>query len=267
MVSVDIIHGDCVDVLPDYRNKVDLILTSPPYGDMRTYEGNVDKFDFARISWRCKDALKPNGIMVWIVGDQSVDKSLTLDPMRQAIFFKDTLGMQIIDIMVYEKSWQMHIGRKYLRAWEYMFVMARGNDYTFNPIMDRKNTWAGWEPWGKLNKRNADGTMREAPEHTRKPIPEYGRRNNIWRYATGWGNTTEREWQDNMVHPAMFPLKLAVDHIESWTNPGDLVLDPMCGGGTTLKAAQLTGRNAVGIEVEGSYVDLIKERLVQRSLM
>lgn len=68
-------------------------------------------------------------------------------------------------------------------------------------------------------------------------------------------------------HPAMFPEKLALDHIMSWSNEGDLVLDPFAGAGTVLKMAALNGRNFLGFEISGDYCAIARERLAQYGIM
>ena len=67
-------------------------------------------------------------------------------------------------------------------------------------------------------------------------------------------------------HPAIFPYKLARDHILTWTNRGDVVLDPMVGSGTTVKAAKDLGRTAVGVEIHEGYLPIIGNRLAQQVL-
>ena len=62
-------------------------------------------------------------------------------------------------------------------------------------------------------------------------------------------------------HPAMFPEKLAEDHIISWSNEGDVVLDPFAGSGTTLKMAKKLNRNYIGIEISAEYIKIIHKRL------
>ena len=67
-------------------------------------------------------------------------------------------------------------------------------------------------------------------------------------------------------HPAMFPEALARDHILSWSNEGDIVLDPFSGSGTTAKMAKYNGRRFVGIEVNPEYVAISEKRLLQQVL-
>ena len=84
-------------------------------------------------------------------------------------------------------------------------------------------------------------------------------RTNIWSYAVGLGGTTNDKIA--FQHPAVFPEKLALDHILSWSNPGDLVLDPMCGSGTTGKMALLHGRDFIGIDISPEYIEIASLRL------
>lgn len=62
-------------------------------------------------------------------------------------------------------------------------------------------------------------------------------------------------------HPAPFPESLARDHILSWSNPGDIVLDTFMGSGTTAKMARETGRHYIGFECAQEYVDIANKRL------
>jgi hypothetical protein len=82
---------------------------------------------------------------------------------------------------------------------------------------------------------------------------------NVLHYATGLMQTTGDKvaWD----HPSPFPELLASDHIDSWSREGDVVLDPMCGSGTTPKMALLGGRRWLGIEVCPEYVDIARKRL------
>jgi site-specific DNA-methyltransferase (adenine-specific) len=84
-------------------------------------------------------------------------------------------------------------------------------------------------------------------------------RANIWDYAVGMHGTTSDKIA--FQHPAVFPEKLAEDHILSWTNEGDLVFDPMCGSGTTPKMAVKHGRNYIGTDISDEYIEIAKERV------
>jgi len=63
------------------------------------------------------------------------------------------------------------------------------------------------------------------------------------------------------MHPARFPEKLAEDHIITWSNPGDLVFDPLCGSGTTLKMAKIKNRRFIGVDISEEYCKIARKRL------
>ena len=78
-------------------------------------------------------------------------------------------------------------------------------------------------------------------------------------YSVGGGISTKDKVAYN--HPAIFPEKLVVDQINSWTNEEDLVYDPFMGSGTTAKISHLLNRNWIGSEISKEYVDIAEERL------
>jgi site-specific DNA-methyltransferase (adenine-specific) len=82
----------------------------------------------------------------------------------------------------------------------------------------------------------------------------------VWYYNVGFTSQ-----DDKNSHPAVFPEQLAQDHILSWSNPGDIVLDPMCGSGTTCKMAKLNGRNYIGIDIAEEYVEMARRRVAEVS--
>ena len=101
-------------------------------------------------------------------------------------------------------------------------------------------------------------------------VPEHSRRGSVWRYAptlmTRCDLPGDLPYRERNAHPARFPPPLARDHILIWTNPGELVIDPMVGSGTTLRAAADLGRRAIGIEISPEYCELIRRRLAQSVL-
>jgi len=248
-----IICGDCLEVMKDWPdNCVDLIITSPPYGDLRKYKGYV--FDFENIGKQLYRITKKGGVVVWVVGDALVNHSESGDSFRQALYFK-SIGYNLHDTMIYQKAGISvpAVGR-YHQVFEYMFVLSKGRPKTFNSILDRKNRWC--QPWGKASFRNKDGSKTERLERKRR---DFGMRWNIWRYVVGFGNSTTEEIASE--HPAIFPEQLATDHIISWSNECDLVLDPMNGSGTTTKMAAKLKRNYIGIDISEKYCEIARKRL------
>lgn len=245
--------GDAKDTLKTLQPlSIDFVLTSPPYDDLRDYEGF--SFDFEAIASELFRVLKNGGVMVWIVGDSVVDGSESLSSFRQALHFKD-IGFRIHDTMIYQKNNFSNPSKtRYHQVFEYMFVLSKGTPKTFNPLMDRKNVYAGHTTFGENTTRKKDGNF---TKQKKRVISEFGMRYNIWK-----GNTSGQENMCKSIkHPATFPLWLARDHLHSWSNQNDIVLDPFCGSGTTGVACKELGRNFIGCEIESSYLDFAKERI------
>lgn len=85
----ELYHGDCLDVIPEIGRQFDLIVTSPPYDNLRTYNGF--NFDFKATAQALKSTLATGGVIVWVVGDATVNGSETGTSFRQALYFKDAL--------------------------------------------------------------------------------------------------------------------------------------------------------------------------------
>lgn len=257
--NVTLYCGDNCDVLGTFpKESVDLVVTSPPYDDLRTYGGH--SWDFYGVAWQLKRVLKPGGVIVWVVADATKDGSETGSSFRQALHFKE-IGLNLHDTMIYEKA-QISFPDdvRYYQAWEYAFVFSKDSPKAFNPITV-ENPNAGKPISGK--ERGADGALVDmnAVRHNRVR-PERSVKRNVWKYATGTAAGDSIAFN----HPAIFPEDLAADHIRSWSNEGDTVLDPFAGSGTTLKMARELGRKSIGIEVNPDYCDIIKKRLAQRLL-
>ena len=232
--------GDCLEVMKQIPDKsIDLTVTSPPYDNLRTYNGYT--FDFEGIAKELYRITKEGGVVVWVVGDATIKGSETGTSFKQALYFKE-IGFNLHDTMIYEKNSASYPAHKkssrYTQIFEYMFVFCKGKIKTHNLICDKKNKWAGYKDFsGKI----------------KNPVPNFSPRNNIWKYTTSFNDKTD--------HPAVFPEELAQDHILSWSNEGDTILDPMAGSGTTLKMAKKNNRNYIGIEISPEYIDIINKRL------
>lgn len=243
--------GDCAEVLQKLEANIDLVVTSPPYDDLRAYSGYT--FDFECVATRLCEKIKHGGAVVWIVGDATKNGSETGTSFKQALYFKDHCDMNLHDTMIYEKAQACFGSTKcYLQSFEYMFVFSKGKLQTINFLRDRANVRSGEEKAAK-NGRNVLGEM---PQRTTVSMKPFGKRKNIWKYGVGGV-------KDNNVHPAVFPQKLAEDHIRSWSNLGETVLDPFMGSGTTALAAISLGRRYVGIEISEKYCEIAKQRIIE----
>lgn len=247
--------GECVDIMSGFGSEIiDLTVTSPPYDNLRDYNGYT--FDFEMIAQELYRITKKGGVVVWVVGDQTKDGDESGTSFRQALYFKEN-GFKLFDTMIYSKPPRGGFGnpRRYIQAFEYMFVFSKGKPKTANMIKDRENKWIEHRKKGVLL-REKDGRRTRSKT---KGIKQYGKRTNIWHYTTGLYKSTK----DKIAyqHPAIFPEKLAEDHILSWSNEGDLVFDPMMGSGTTGKMAIKHNRRFIGVDISQEYVDIARERL------
>ena len=245
-----IYNENCLETMsrmPDEH--VDMVLTSPPYDDMRDYEGY--DFDFEAIAHELFRVLKEGGRVVWIVDHKAVDYDQTLESFRQAIYFKK-VGFRFNDLMPWAKRSKNPRKMIYDKCTEYMFILSKGEPITFNPIKDVPIVKPGAKAFGKNTKRKKNGKMQSVKSSdTRNSYGRFATRSNVWNNLTAG--------QENVCkssnHPARFGLGLARDHIYSWSNPGDLVYDPMMGSGTTARACIELGRNFIGSEISEKYTN------------
>ena len=225
--------------------------------NLRDYNGY--NFDYRQTFLAIYRILKRGGVCVWVVGDSVKSGSESGTSFKQALCAMD-VGFKLHDTMIYEKNTSSfparRDGKRYTQIFEYMFVFCKGKIKTGNLICDKPNKWAGHSNWGKNTYRGKDGKLRQRDDIL---VPDFSPRNNIWRYVVGGGFASKDKIAHK--HPAIFPEELAKDHILSWSNEGDVVLDPMCGSGTTLKVAKVLNRKFIGIDISKEYVKLSKERL------
>lgn len=243
---------DCLEGMKSMENdSIDLTVTSPPYDNLRKYNGY--SFDFENVAKELYRVTKKGGVVVWIVGDATIKGSETGTSFRQALFFKE-IGFNLHDTMIWDKQNCSSVGslNRYENTFEYMFILSKGKPKVANIIKDKPNKRAGEIQNGSI--RQADGTVRRTSNYGKKAIADFGRRANVWQVFPA-KSKSER------LHPAPFPERLAQDHILSWSNEGNVVLDPFMGSGTTAKMAKLNGRNYIGFEMSEEYVNISEQRL------
>jgi len=245
-----------MDSIPD--GSVDLVVTSPPYDNLRTYNGTLD---WGGRVWKpviqeLFRVIKQGGVVVWVVGDATFKGSETGTSFKQALYFMEC-GFNLHDTMIYQKDNPPPVGgsNRYYQHFEYMFVFSKGQIRAFNPIKTvRRNKWEDKRTERfKVFTRNKDG------DFEKKKVSLCGdvKIGNIWKYVVSGGSLTK----DKINHPAMFAEKLAEDHILSWSNEGDTVLDPFMGSGTTGKMAVLNKRAFIGIEKDAGYFEIARNRI------
>ncbi len=253
--SEKIICGDSFEVLKTLESgSVDCVITSPPYDGLRDYNGFT--FNFEGIARQLVRVLKDGGVIVWIVNDQCQNGSESGTSFRQALFFKE-IGLNLHDTMIWEKdSFSFPEDRRYRSVFEYMFVFSKGTPKTANLIADRKNKYAGSRVHG--TSRGVDGETFRKSNDNKNNVLDFGVRFNVW-HLSG-------EKDNKYGHPAPFPSKIAQDHILSWSNEGDLILDPFVGSGTTVVNAKYLNRRSIGIDISPDYCAIAERRLLQAKL-
>lgn len=247
-----LMQGDCLERMAEIADgSVDLTVTSPPYDNLRTYNGTLN--DWTPEKWQAIirelfRVTKQGGVVVWVVGDATIKGSETGTSFRQALYAMDC-GFRLHDTMIWNKGeTNFPAKNRYQQAFEFMFVLSKGAPNAADLIADRPNS-----SFGRLRigtDRSADGSTRKSYA---KPVKQFGARQNVW-------NVTPEKGQIRKSHPATFPEALARDHILSWSNPGDTVFDPFLGSGTTGKMALLEGRRFIGIERDETYFQIAQSR-------
>lgn len=247
-----VICGDNVEILRQFPNDcIDLTVTSPPYDNLRTYSGF--EWDFEALAKELYRVTRDGGVVVWVVADATIKGSETLTSFKQAICAVEECGFNLHDTMIWKKPNpvpQFPSIKRYTNDFEYMFVFTKGQPKTFNPLMTNCKT-AG----RKINRNTHSAFSEQSADRPRDVITttkETKRLTNTWEIGVG---------SKNKKHPAKFPEKLAEDHIISWSNPGDLILDPFGGSGTTAKMSLLNNRHFIYIDCSKEYCDIAKERI------
>ena len=252
-----LMQGDCLERMKEISDgSVDLTVTSPPYDNLRNYNGNNDQW--GEHVWKAVIAdlyrvTADGGVVVWVVGDATIKGSETGTSFKQALHAMDC-GFRLHDTMIWNKGAFTAVGalqNRYAPVFEYMFVWSKGKPKEFSPIKDRPNKNAGKTVHGTIRQR--DGSTKPMSSIGKK-YGEYGQRFNVWDMPAEMSNK-------NRLHPAPFPEHIAHDHIISWSNEGENILDPFMGSGTTGVACVKTGRKFIGIELDESYFEIAKRRI------
>ena len=255
-----IIQGDSAEIMKTFEpNSINLTITSPPYDNVRLFKGH--KWDCEAIIKELFRITKEGGVVVWVVADEYMKGGRSGSSFRQAIMFQD-VGFKIHDTMIYQKAGVAYPAgcksTRYTQIYEFMFVFCKGKIKTHNLIRDKVNRSysPNAKPRKKITKNKHGETIIQPLGNV---VNEMGYRNNIWTYSTGRGHTSKNA--NVFKHPSVFPEQLAEDHIITWSNEGDVVLDCFAGSGTTLKMAMKNNRDYIGIEIDEEYCQIINENI------
>jgi site-specific DNA-methyltransferase (adenine-specific) len=266
-----ILHGDCLELcksIPDAS--IDLIFTSPPYADRRkiAYGGlPADKYVdwFSPIATEFKRILKPTGSFFLNIKPHTEDGERVLYVFDLILSLKRNTGFYFVDEFSWVKlAFPGGLKGRFKNGFEpiYHFTVSNPNQITFNPVACgtpvkeasisrtyRKQTGApesgsGMAGLDAINIRNLS----------------LARPSNVLSI-----NNISNQFSDKSKHPATFPIKLADFFIKSFTNPGDVVLDPFVGSGTTAISAANLGRKYIGFDLKEEYVELSKGRILKEA--
>jgi len=262
MKNIDLYNGNNLEVMDKLIQddvKIDLTVTSPPYDKLRTYK---DSLIWNEDIWkntidRLYKITIDGGVIVWVVSDATINGSETGTSFKQALYFKE-VGFNLHDTMIYHKKNPIPLTHnRYEQCFEYMFIFTKGRPKTFNPILENCKTS------GSYTHRRNTGRVKESATRNRDEITitkKHKYKTNMFSYVIG------SKKGDTGNHPAPFPLKLASDHIFSWSNKNDLVADLFMGSGTTGEACQNLNRKFIGIEKIEEYYNISEKRLQKNNI-
>ena len=235
---------------------IDMTITSPPYDDLRDYNGY--HFPVEKIAGSLLRKTKPGGVVIWVVADRTVDGDETLTSFRHALIFQEA-GFKVHDTMIYAKNNPIpsDCGKRYRQAFEYMFCFSKGSPKTFNPITEPTKSAGTKIKAFRITER---GRGNVPDEDIGRQIKSERKLSNIFYYNVGTSSSVDKV---AFQHPAIFPEKLVEDQIRTWTGSGELVYDCFMGSGTTAKVAHQLGRRWLGSEVSRDYIQIAEQRLAK----
>lgn len=238
--------------LPD--DSIPLTVTSPPYDGLRAFGGHEFGHEtFERVARELWRVTMPGGVVAWVVADE-IDGGYSGTSFRQALYFQE-IGFRLHDLLILTRSGGRYAGGNRYGKVEFGLILSKGRPRSVHLIRDRPNKHAGL--LRQFRARRHDGRHREPARA--KPVAAMGIRGPVWEYVAGYGGTTTDRYAHD--HPALMPEAMARDLILSWSRPGDLVLDPFLGSGTTAKMALLNHRHYLGFEVHRPYFRLAVRRM------
>ncbi|QVL32954.1 site-specific DNA-methyltransferase [Telmatocola sphagniphila] len=251
-----VFEGDCCEILDNLpEHCVDLAFADPPFNigyEYDQYSDDREAEDY--LSWTerwlksVKRVLKPTGSFYVAIGDEyAAEMKIRLD----------ALGFTLRNWIIWHYTFGVNCQKKFNRSHAHIFYyVADSKKFTFNADSvrvpsARMTTYADRRanPVGKL----PDDTWVLRPQEDERVFPT---ESDTWYVSRVCGTFKERT-----DHPCQMPEAVLERIIKVSSNPGDLVLDPFGGSGTTLAAAKKLGRNFVGTELSSDYARQIRQRL------
>ena len=242
-------QGDCRDLLNAMEPaSVQLVVTSPPYNLGKPYEVNLDIDEYVRQQQEtvagCVRVLRDGGSIRWQVGNYvNRGKVVPLDILLYPLFAEH--GLSLRNRIVWSFGHGLHASKRFSGRYEVILWFSKGDEYTFNLDAVRvPQKYPGKRYFKGPNKGKLSGN------------PPGKNPTDVWEIPNVKSNHVEKT-----EHPCQFPIELVERLVLALTEPGDIVLDPFLGSGTTCLAALAHGRKAVGAEILPDYCDLAAERI------
>jgi adenine-specific DNA-methyltransferase len=241
--------GDCRDLLkqiPD--NKIQLIVTSPPYNIGKEYEKKtkLEKYlEFQEsVIKECARVLAPNGSICWEVGNYVTKQEIIpLDIVLYPIF--KSLGLKLRNRIIWHFEHGLHCSKRLSGRYESLLWLTKGDDYIFNldPI--------------RIPQKYPQKKYFKGPKKGQLSCNPLGKNpGDVWSIPNVKNNHPEKT-----LHPCQFPVELIERLVLSMTNKNDWVLDPFIGTGTAAIAAVLHDRKAIGAEIVDTYHYIAEKRI------
>ncbi|MGC9185556.1 MAG: DNA-methyltransferase [Thiomonas sp.] len=270
MTTMQVLQGDCGEVLRAFAaNSIDLIVTSPPYADRRknTYGGIApEKYVewFLPRSAEFFRVLKPTGSFVLNIKEKAENGERHTYVLELILALRKQGWLWTEEYIWHKRN--CYPGKwpnRFRDAWERCLHFTKERKFKMNQeaVMVPMGDWAGarLKSLGKndvvrFDSQVGSGFGKNIANWLKRPMAYP---TNVLHLATECGNKN---------HSAAFPQALPEWFIKLFSDPGDIVLDPFVGSGTTLKAAQELGRNGIGIDLSPEYCNMARQA-VGRQLM
>ena len=243
--------GDTRDLLPTLpAESAQLVITSPPYNLAKAYERQrLDLHEYVRgqeqVISECVRILRPGGSLCWEVGNHvAEDEIVPLDLLLYPVFRRHE-ELKLRNRIVWHFEHGLHCKRRFSGRYEVILWFTKGREYAFDVDAVRV-------PQKYPGKRAWKGPR--AGEYSGNPLGKNP--GDVWIFPNVKANHVEKT-----IHPCQFPVELVERFILTVTKPGDLVVDPFMGVGSTACAAVKNGRRAAGAECLPAYVQIARERI------
>ena len=260
--SITILNNDCLKELKKLGdNSVSLVVTSPPYCIGKEYESISDDIEsFKRLNTKvikeCVRILKKGGSLCWQVGFHV--KNSVIVPLDCLIYnIVERINSSLtIDEKLYLHNriiWTFGHGlnaeKRLSGRYETIMWFTKGNNYPFN--LDEIRV-----PQKYPGKKYSHGPR--AGQYSGNPLGKNP--SDVWDIPNVKANHVEKT-----EHPCQFPIVIPQKLIKCLTKEGDIVVDPFFGSGTTAVACIIENRRFIGMEIQPSYFEIAKERIIDAS--